>query len=79
MTPFRAGLIGIVLILIGAYLGFSKDIPFTRPFELKAVFQNAPPIQTNSAVRIAGVDVGKVSKVEPLGGDSPGVRVTMKL
>jgi len=79
MTPFRAGLIGIVLILIGAYLGFSKDIPFTRPFELKAVFQNAPPIQTNTAVRIAGVDVGKVSKVEPLGGDSPGVRVTMKL
>jgi phospholipid/cholesterol/gamma-HCH transport system substrate-binding protein len=79
ITAFRAGLIGIVLILIGAYLGFSKDIPFTRPFELEAVFQNAPPIQTNSAVRIAGVDVGKVAKVEPLGGDSPGVRVTMKL
>ncbi len=79
ITAFRAGLIGIVLILVGAYLGFTKDIPFTRPFELKAVFENAPPIQTNSAVRIAGVDVGKVSKVEPLGGDSPGVRVTMKL
>ena len=29
----------------GAYLGFTKDIPFTRPFELKAVFQNAPPIR----------------------------------
>jgi len=79
ITAFRAGLIGLVLILVAAYLGFSKDIPFTRPFELQAVFQNAPPIQTNSAVRIAGVDVGKVSKVEPLGGDSPGVRVTMKL
>jgi ABC-type transporter Mla subunit MlaD len=78
MTPFRAGLIAIVLILVGAYLGFTKDIPFTRPFELKAVFQNAPPIGSNTAVRIAGVDVGKVSKVEPLGGDSPGVRVTMK-
>ena len=37
------------LILVLAYLGFTKDIPFTRPFELKAVFQNAPPIQTNSA------------------------------
>jgi phospholipid/cholesterol/gamma-HCH transport system substrate-binding protein len=79
MTAFRAGLIAVVAILVFAYLGFTKDIPFTRPFELQAVFQNAPPIQTNSAVRIAGVEVGKVSKVESLGGDSPGVRVTMKL
>ncbi|MEA2418645.1 MAG: phospholipid/cholesterol/gamma-HCH transport system substrate-binding protein [Thermoleophilaceae bacterium] len=79
ITAFRAGLIGILLILGLAYLGFTKDIPFTRPFELRAVFTNAPPIQTNSAVRIAGVEVGKVAKVEPLGGDSPGVRVTMKL
>jgi ABC-type transporter Mla subunit MlaD len=79
MTAFRAGLIAVVAILVFAYLGFTKDIPFTRPFELRAVFQNAPPIQTNSAVRIAGVEVGKVSKVESLGGDSPGVRVTMKL
>jgi ABC-type transporter Mla subunit MlaD len=79
MTPLQAGLIAIVVIAIGAYLGFTKDIPFTRPYELNAVFTNAPPIQKNSAVRIAGVDVGKVSKVEPVDGDSPGVRVTMKL
>ena len=72
-------MIGLVLILVLAYLGFTKDIPFTRPYELNAVFQNAPPIGTNSAVRIAGVEVGKVSKVEPVGGDSPGVKVTMKL
>jgi phospholipid/cholesterol/gamma-HCH transport system substrate-binding protein len=79
MSAFAAGVIGIGLILVLAYLGFTKDIPFTRPFQLEAVFQNAPPIGKNSAVRIAGVEVGKVAKVEPLGGDSPGVRVTMKL
>jgi ABC-type transporter Mla subunit MlaD len=79
ITTFQAGLIAIVVIAVGAYLGFTKDIPFTRPHELHAVFTNAPPIQKNSAVRIAGVDVGKVSKVEPVDGDSPGVRVTMKL
>ena len=54
-------------------------MPFTRPFELKAVFENAPPIQRKLPVRIAGVDVGQVSKVEPVGGDSPAVEVTMKL
>jgi phospholipid/cholesterol/gamma-HCH transport system substrate-binding protein len=78
-TPFQAGLIALIVIVIGVYLGASKDIPFTRPFELKAVFENAPPIHTGQAVRIAGVDVGKVSAVESLGGDSPAVVVTMKL
>jgi phospholipid/cholesterol/gamma-HCH transport system substrate-binding protein len=79
LTPVQAGVIALLVIAIGAYLGFTKDIPFTRPYELNAVFTNAPPIQKNSAVRIAGVEVGKVSKVEPVDGDSPGVRVTMKL
>jgi phospholipid/cholesterol/gamma-HCH transport system substrate-binding protein len=78
-TPFQVGLIALIVIVIGAYLGASKDIPFTRPFQLKAVFENAPPISTGQAVRIAGVDVGKISAVEPVGGDSPAVVVTMKL
>jgi phospholipid/cholesterol/gamma-HCH transport system substrate-binding protein len=79
VTPFYAGLIALVVLVIGTYLAFTKDIPFTRPFELKATFENSPPIQKNQAVRIAGVDVGKVAKVEPVGGDSPAVVVTMKL
>jgi phospholipid/cholesterol/gamma-HCH transport system substrate-binding protein len=72
-------MIALVVILIATFLAFTKDIPFTRPFELKATFENSPPIQQGQAVRIAGVDVGKVSKVEPVGGDSPAVTVTMKL
>jgi phospholipid/cholesterol/gamma-HCH transport system substrate-binding protein len=78
-TAFQAGLIALGVILVCAYLGFTKDIPFTRPYEISAVFRNAPPIQTGSAVRIAGVEVGKVSKIQPAGSDSPGVKVTMKL
>jgi phospholipid/cholesterol/gamma-HCH transport system substrate-binding protein len=79
LTPFQAGLIALVLIVIFSWLGFSKDIPFTRPFELNAVFQNSPPIQQGMKVRIAGVDVGQVSKVTQVDGDSPAVKVTMKL
>lgn len=78
-SPYQAGLIGLILIVVFAYLGASKDIPFTTPFQLKAVFENAPPIHRGQAVRIAGVEVGKVSDVEPMGGDSPAVVVTMKL
>jgi ABC-type transporter Mla subunit MlaD len=79
LTAYQVGLIALVVILIGVFLGASKDIPFTRPFQLKAVFENAPPIQRGQAVRIAGVDVGKISDVQPKGGDSPAVVVTMKL
>ena len=78
-SPYQVGLIALIVIVVGAYLGFSKDIPFTRPFELKAVFENAPPINKGQSVRIAGVEVGKVSKVESKGGESPAVVVTMKL
>ncbi len=79
LSTFQVGLIAIVLIVIATFLAFSKDIPFTKPYELKARFENAPPIHKGQAVRIAGVDVGQVSGVEPVGGDSPAITVTMKL
>src|SRR6185436_3007101 len=78
-SAFQAGLIALVLILIVTFLAFTKDIPFTTPYELKARFENAPPILKGQAVRIAGVDVGKVSKVEAVSDGSPAVTVTMKL
>jgi phospholipid/cholesterol/gamma-HCH transport system substrate-binding protein len=79
LTAFQAGLIALLVIVIATLFAFSKDIPFTKPFELKATIANSPPIQKGQAVRVAGVDVGKVSGVEPVGGDSPAVTVTMKL
>ena len=54
LSTFQAGLVAIVLLVIGVYLGFTKDIPFTKPFQMSAVFENAPPIQRGTAVRIAG-------------------------
>jgi len=78
-TAFQAGLIALLVIVIVTFLAFSKDIPFTKPYELRARFENAPPILKGQAVRIAGVDVGRVSKVEPVSGDSPAITVTMKL
>ena len=79
LTTFQAGLIALVVIVIATFFAFTKDIPFTTPYQLKARFENAPPIQRGQAVRIAGVDVGKVAAVEPVGGDSPAVTVIMKL
>ncbi|HET7591074.1 MAG TPA: MlaD family protein [Solirubrobacterales bacterium] len=57
-------LIAIIFILIftiGPYLAFTKHVPFTSyGYEIHATFSNSANIATNSPVRIAGVDVGKV-------------------
>ena len=79
MTPLRAGAIALLVLAVFTFFAFAKDIPFTRGYEMKAVFQNASALQLNSPVRIAGVDVGKVAKVEALGDDSSLTVVTMKI
>jgi ABC-type transporter Mla subunit MlaD len=70
MSPFRAGLIALVVIVVASYFGFTKANPFANPFELRAVFETANNLQPGSPVRIAGIDVGKVTKVEPLASDN---------
>lgn len=67
LSNFQIGLIAIVLTLFGFYLAFTKSIPFTGDgYTIKAVFQDAQLIRAKSPVRIAGVDVGEVTKVEHL-------------
>jgi phospholipid/cholesterol/gamma-HCH transport system substrate-binding protein len=64
-SPVTIGVIATVVVVILLYLGFTKDIPFTRPFEINAVFQSANSIRPGSPVRIAGVQVGKVKEIKP--------------
>jgi len=64
-SPLTIGLIALAIVLVGVFLGFTKDIPFTHGFRVKATFESANSLRPNSPVRIAGVAVGKVKKVEP--------------
>ena len=70
-SPVAVGLIALTIVAALTYLGFTKDVPFLgKPFEIEAVFESSNSIRANSPVRIAGVNVGKVSRVEPqAGGD----------
>jgi ABC-type transporter Mla subunit MlaD len=62
------GLFAVLLIVIGVYLSFTKSIPFTgHGYEISAVFENPQTVKPNSPVRIAGVNVGKVTSIEPEG------------
>jgi phospholipid/cholesterol/gamma-HCH transport system substrate-binding protein len=63
-SPVAIGLIALAVILVLVFLGFTKDIPFTKPYEVNAVFESANSIRVGSPVRIAGVEVGKVKEVK---------------
>ena len=78
VSPGRAGMVAVILIVIATFLAFSKQLPWRQPFEFKAVFQSAANIRLDSPVRIAGVEVGKVVKVEHVGGSKLTV-VTMEV
>jgi phospholipid/cholesterol/gamma-HCH transport system substrate-binding protein len=79
VTPVKAGVLALVVIGVLAYFGFTKANPFANRYELKALVDDARTLQSRSPVRIAGVEVGKVTKVEPIPGSEPVTRVTMEL
>jgi phospholipid/cholesterol/gamma-HCH transport system substrate-binding protein len=62
-NPVRYGIVLLVVILIGVYFGFTKHVPFKHGFRLKAVFSTAVHIHPSSPVRIAGINIGKVTAV----------------
>src|SRR4051795_9093906 len=77
VSPFKAGMVGIVVIALVTFFGFTRYNPLKHPFELKAAVRSANNLQRNSPVRIAGVNIGKVKKVEAIKGG--GAIVTMEI
>jgi phospholipid/cholesterol/gamma-HCH transport system substrate-binding protein len=69
VSPFAAGAIAIVVLMIAAYFAYTKANPFDDPYELNFVVRSANELKQRSPVRVAGVDVGKVTEVEPIASD----------
>jgi phospholipid/cholesterol/gamma-HCH transport system substrate-binding protein len=76
--PFRVGAIVLAVLAVIVFLGFTKHVPFTHGFRVKAVFESANSIRKNSPVRIAGVNVGKVVGIDGEQGSNAAV-VTMEI
>jgi phospholipid/cholesterol/gamma-HCH transport system substrate-binding protein len=66
-NPVRIGIVFLVIVVIAVYFGFTKRVPFKHGYSLKAVFATVVNIAPKSPVRIAGVDIGKVSAVRRVG------------
>jgi phospholipid/cholesterol/gamma-HCH transport system substrate-binding protein len=66
--PTAVGILVILLIVFGLYVAFAKKLPFTgEGYQLRATFANSANIRTTAPVRIAGVNVGEVTKVDRAG------------
>jgi ABC-type transporter Mla subunit MlaD len=63
-SPVRFAIVMLVIVAIAVYFGFTKHIPFKHGYRLNAQFATAVNIHAKSPVRIAGVDVGKVTKIK---------------
>ena len=77
-NPLTVGLVVLAVVAIGVFFGFTKHIPFTHGYQVKAVFETANSLRPNSPVRIAGVNVGKVKKIQRYDGSDAAV-VTMEI
>jgi phospholipid/cholesterol/gamma-HCH transport system substrate-binding protein len=60
-NPLRIGIVFLVIVVVAVYFGFTKHVPFKHGYRLKGVFATAVNIKPKSPVRIAGVNVGKVT------------------
>jgi phospholipid/cholesterol/gamma-HCH transport system substrate-binding protein len=63
-NPVRVGVVFLLVLVIAVYFGFTKRVPFKHGFRLKAVFGTVVNIHPKSPVRIAGIDVGKVTSIQ---------------
>jgi phospholipid/cholesterol/gamma-HCH transport system substrate-binding protein len=66
-SPIRFAIVFLVIVAIAIYFGFTKHLPFKHGYRLNAQFASALNIKGKSPVRIAGVNVGKVTAVKRQG------------
>ena len=68
LSFFKTGVLAAIVILILSYLAYTKELPWSSEgYTATATFSNATTLRETSPVRIAGVNVGKVTSVEPDG------------
>ena len=79
MSPVTAGAIFLVVTTVLVFIVWTQYNPFHQPFTFTATFKSANNLQTKSPVRIAGVEVGVVKKVEPIPEGDGAAKVTMQV
>ncbi len=63
-NSFRIGAIVLIVLAVGSWAAFTRFNPFANPYRVSAAFTGPQDVRVNSAVRLAGVDIGKVTAIE---------------
>ncbi|HEX6115697.1 MAG TPA: MlaD family protein [Solirubrobacterales bacterium] len=58
------GFVAIVVTVAGVLFAFYGELPWSKGYELEAVFPRVQGLNPDSPVRVAGIDVGEVTAVE---------------
>jgi ABC-type transporter Mla subunit MlaD len=66
LPNWLVGIVLVVVLAIASAFAYTKTVPWSDPYTVKAVFGSAANIRADSPVRIAGVNVGTVSAIEHL-------------
>ena len=75
---FLVGVIAIVVVVGLSALAFTKSLPFVSGYQIEGVFSTSNQLRNGSPVRIAGVDVGKVTGAEAGPGNTTIVKMDIK-
>jgi phospholipid/cholesterol/gamma-HCH transport system substrate-binding protein len=78
LSPVKASLVGIVLLLLASYFVFTKQLPFRHHYTINAVVASSNLLAPGSPVRSGGVPVGKVTGIGRYRNTSLG-QVTMQI
>ncbi|MEA2348731.1 MAG: phospholipid/cholesterol/gamma-HCH transport system substrate-binding protein [Thermoleophilaceae bacterium] len=73
----RVGLLAVALVVVITYLAFAGPTLFGGSRELRGNFSSATQLKPGSSVRLAGVGIGEVTRVQPARAGS--ATVTMRL
>jgi len=82
ISNFRIGLfifIGIVILVVTIFLLGEKSELFKSTFDVKAYFRDIQGLRSGAVVRLSGIDVGSVKKIQIVNDTTGRVEVTMKL
>ena len=64
-------MLALIVLLILSYFAYTKELPWSSPgYTATATFSDASTLRETAPVRIAGVNVGKVTNVEADGDDA---------
>ena len=78
MAPFTAGLIAIGTIAVACYFAFGGRLSLSSDYEVYAQVRSASELHSRTPVRIAGVDVGRVTGVKRAPGGTAVIKLAIR-